>query len=74
MGSVAREAGVVIPEDDEDAVVEQAVARERRLEFIERLVEEPHRVQIVPKRRVLERAKLQDFVARRKTVVWMVQR
>ena len=71
---VAREAGVVIAEDDEHRVVEQAVARQRGLEVLERLIEEAHRVQVVAERGALERAELQHLVPVGKRVERMVQR
>ena len=71
---VAREAGVVVAEDHEHAVVEQAVFGERRLEVLERLIEKAHGVQVVAERGALERAERQHLVRLRKRVERMVQR
>ncbi len=72
-GRVAGKAGVVIAEHDERRVVEQTVSRERGSEVFQRLIEKPHRVQIVAERGAVERAKRQHFVRVGKAVEGMVQ-
>ena len=53
---------------------QQAIARQRRLEVLARLVEEAHRVQVVAERRAFERAELQNLVLVRKRLERMMQR
>ena len=64
----------MIAKDCEHRVLQQAVTRERGLEVVERLIEKAHRVQVVAKRRALERAELQHLVPVREIFEGMVQR
>ena len=64
----------MIAEHDQDRVVEESAPGKGDLEILERLVEEPHRMEVVAKRRVLERAELQDTMTRRKAIVRMMER
>jgi hypothetical protein len=67
-------ARIVVAENDQHGFVEQSRLDERLLEVFQALVEEAHGMQVVAKRRAIQRAKFQDLVPFGKIVEWVVQR
>ena len=64
----------MVAENDQHGFVEQSRLDERLLEVFQGLVEEAHGMQVVAKRRAIQRAKFQDLVPVGKIVEWVVQR